>query len=144
MTLNCIKQMLSKYNFMNILESTPKKISSITVRGASNLKGFNPIPILNPKLWKISKKIHMCIRYFHCAREAFMSMLMKPSRACAREAVMRTTTLQNYAVWTPLLCEYLMCNVFASLKLVSFFVRIVSILMLYCPFIYFVIMANKT
>ena len=32
-----------------------------------------------------------------CAHERFMSMLMKPSRARAHEAVTRTTTLENYA-----------------------------------------------
>ena len=96
---------------MKILESMPKNNIQFTVRGASNLKGFNLSPIQDPKIWKISvKKVFHCAREAFmsmliahealmsiCAHESFMSMLMKLSRARAREGVTRTTTIGQYA-----------------------------------------------
>ena len=79
MTFNSMKQMGSKNNFIKILKSMHKNPIQYTIRGASNLKEFNLSPIQDPKIWKISKKIYLCMRYFHCAREAFMSMLVRLS-----------------------------------------------------------------
>ena len=48
--------------------------------------------------WSLHEHAHEALMSI-CARESFMSMLMKLSRARACEGVMRTTTIGQYASW---------------------------------------------
>ena len=56
MTFNSMKQIGSKNNFMKILKSMHKNPIQHTIRGASNLKGFNLRPIQDPKYGKFQRK----------------------------------------------------------------------------------------
>ena len=48
--------------------------------------------------WSLHEHAHEALMSI-CAHESFMSMLMKLSRARAREGVTRTTTIGQYASW---------------------------------------------
>ena len=48
--------------------------------------------------WQLNEHAHKALMSI-CAHESFLSMLMKLSRARAREGVTRTTTIGQYAAW---------------------------------------------